>query len=498
MFEELTPRQIVAELDVYIIGQKAAKRAVAIALRNRFRRRMLNDDLKPEVIPKNILMIGSTGVGKTEIARRLATLARAPFIKVEATKFTEVGYVGRDVDSMIRDLVQESVRIVEREQELLVQEAALSHAIDRIVDVLQPKPRSKVQQVAGQMSQSADSFAEALNKLFHNGGIAQQPAPRPTPPPPAEAISDEAEQKRHEQVERIRARLRDQIQSGARDEDIIEIEVEDAASTPIVQVMGGPEMGQDGGGMDPASMFSSLLPKRRKKRNVTIKEAKAIFTKEEARAMIDQDTVHREAIERAEQTGIIFVDEIDKIAARSGDAGGRGPDVSREGVQRDILPIIEGSVVQTKFGQVRTDYMLFIAAGAFHISKPSDLIPELQGRLPIRVELDSLTEDDFQRILTEPKNALIKQYVALLQTEGVSLTFTEDAIKEIARTAAEVNSRIENIGARRLHTVMETLLDELSFDAPDVEDKSVTIDSAYVRSRLESIIKNEDLSHYIL
>jgi ATP-dependent HslUV protease ATP-binding subunit HslU len=501
MLEELTPRQIVAELDRYIIGQNAAKRAVAIALRNRYRRRQLGDELKNEVIPKNILMIGSTGVGKTEIARRLAGLAHAPFIKVEATKFTEVGYVGRDVDSMIRDLVQESVRIVEREKEEEVKESAQARAIDRIVDVMQPKSRSKVQQVAGQVGQSAESFAEALSQMFRNNGPGTEPdnqtrtAPQQTPDP----AQDEVESKRQEQLDRIRGRLREQIVSGVRDSESVEIEVEEAAPTPVLQVMGGPEGGLDGGGgMDMAGMFGSLLPRKHKKRTVTIKEAKDIFAKEEARSMIDHDQVNREAIDRAEQTGIIFVDEMDKIAGRSVDGGGRGPDVSREGVQRDILPIIEGSTVQTKFGQVRTDYMLFIAAGAFHMSKPSDLIPELQGRLPIRVELDSLTQNDFKRILTEPRNALIKQYVALLLTEGVALTFTDDAIDEIARVAADVNASMENIGARRLHTVIERLLDEISFEAPDIEQKSVTVDAEYVKNRLESIVKDEDLSHYIL
>jgi ATP-dependent HslUV protease ATP-binding subunit HslU len=503
MLEELTPRQIVAELDRYIIGQNAAKRAVAIALRNRYRRRMLGDDLRNEVIPKNILMIGPTGVGKTEIARRLAHLARAPFIKVEATKFTEVGYVGRDVDSMIRDLLQESVRIVEREKMEEVAEKAKSRAIDQIVDILQPKPRTRAQQVASQVTHQAESLAEAFNNLFKNGGEAgasskawSQPDPAPEP---TEQHPDEAEIKRQEQLDRIRRqRIREQIVSGARDDEDIEIEIEDSVQMPVMHVMGGPDPGQDGGGMDMQGMLGSLMPRRHKKKKVSIKEAKEILSKEEARAMIDPDQVGREAIERAEQSGIIFVDEMDKIAGRSGDGGGRGPDVSREGVQRDILPIIEGSTVQTKLGQVRTDYMLFIAAGAFHVSKPSDLIPELQGRLPIRVELDSLTKDDFRRILTEPQNALIKQYTALLATEGVTIRLTDDAIDEIANIAAEVNTSMENIGARRLHTVMERLLEDLSFDAPDVENKTVEIDSAYVHLRLDSILKDEDLSHYIL
>jgi ATP-dependent HslUV protease ATP-binding subunit HslU len=501
MLEELTPRQIVAELDRYIIGQQAAKRAVAIALRNRYRRRLLSDDMQNDVIPKNILMIGPTGVGKTEIARRLAHLAHAPFVKVEATKFTEVGYVGRDVDSMIRDLVQESVRIVEREKMEEVSEKAEARAIDQIVEILQPKPRNRVQQAAGQVGQQAESIAEAFSQIFRNGGAVIDPAhgSRPAPPPAPDPVPEEADVKRQEQLDRIRQRLREQIVSGVRDTEEIEIDVEDSVQSPMVHVVGGPEGGQEGGGgMDMQNMLSSLIPRRRKKRKVTIKEAKEVLGKEEARAMIDQDSVNREAIDRAEQSGIVFVDEMDKIAGRSGDGGGRGPDVSREGVQRDILPIIEGSTVQTKIGPVRTDYMLFIAAGAFHISKPSDLIPELQGRLPIRVELDNLTKHEFRRILVEPQNALIKQYKALLATEGVTIDFTEEAISEIAAIAADINSSLENIGARRLHTVMERLLDEISYEAPDVDTKVLKIDPEYVHSKLDTILQDEDLSHYIL
>jgi ATP-dependent HslUV protease ATP-binding subunit HslU len=356
------------------------------------------------------------------------------------------------------------------------------------------------------MTHQAESLADAFSQFFKNSGVPEEAGTqtRPVEPPPApqkDSVADEAEAKRNEQIERIRVRLREQILSGVRDDDEIEIEVEDSTSMPMMHVMGAPEGGMDGGGpggMDMQSMLGSLMPKRHKKRKVTIKEAREIFNKEEARGLIDQDQVNREAIDRAEQSGIIFVDEMDKIAGRNGDAGGRGPDVSREGVQRDILPIIEGSTVQTKLGQVRTDFMLFIAAGAFHVSKPSDLIPELQGRLPIRVELDSLTQDDFRRILTEPRNALIKQYTALLATEGVMVNFTDDAIEEIAKIAADVNSLMENIGARRLHTVMERLVEDLSFEASDIESKTVTIDSAYVRLRLDSILKDEDLSHYIL
>jgi ATP-dependent HslUV protease ATP-binding subunit HslU len=502
MLEELTPRQIVAELDRYIIGQHAAKRAVAIALRNRYRRRLLGEELRNEIIPKNILMIGPTGVGKTEIARRLAHLAHAPFIKVEATKFTEVGYVGRDVDSMIRDLVQESVRIVEREKMEEVQEKAQSRAVDLIVDILQPKPRGRVQQAAGQVANQAEAFAEAFSQIFKNSGTSAESSSSASTPPVPEPAQDDVETKRAEQLDRIRKRIREQIISGVRDEEEIEIEVEDSVQMPMMHIIGGPDNGQDGpgggGGMDMQNMLGSLMPRRHKKKKLTIKEAREQLSKDEARAMIDTDQVNREAIERAEQTGIVFVDEMDKIAGRSGDGGGRGPDVSREGVQRDILPIIEGSTVQTKIGPVRTDYMLFIAAGAFHVSKPSDLIPELQGRLPIRVELESLTKEEFRRILTEPQNALIKQYTALLATEGITMEFTDEAVETIAGIAAEVNLSMENIGARRLHTVMERLLDELSYEAPEVDAKAVTIDGAYVHEKLDSILKDEDLSHYIL
>ncbi len=512
MLEDLTPRQIVTELDKYIIGQHDAKRAVAIALRNRYRRRLLRPELRDEVIPKNILMIGPTGVGKTEIARRLASLAHAPFIKVEATKFTEVGYVGRDVNSMVRDLLQVSIRLVEKEKEEEVKDSAHERAIDRIVDILQPVPRSKMKKVVDGAVQQGESFADMINQLFRNSGTpgtarviavprehdaTQGNSETTTPDAPEE--TDEYAQKRQEQTERIRARLREQIASGARDSDIVEIEVEDSSPPPILQVFGGPGgPGDSGGGeSDMQNILGSLMPKKRKKRSTTISEAKEILTAEEAHGLIDHDLVIREAINRAEQSGIIFVDEMDKIAGRGGE-GGRGPDVSREGVQRDILPIIEGSTVQTKHGPVRTDYMLFIAAGAFHLSKPSDLIPELQGRLPIRVELESLTQADFERILIEPQNALVKQYTELMATEGVMLEFLPDAISEIARIAALVNSQMENIGARRLHTIMERLLDELSFEAPYGETKSVTIDREYVSARLESIVKDEDLSRYIL
>ncbi|MFN3649887.1 MAG: ATP-dependent protease ATPase subunit HslU [Armatimonadota bacterium] len=467
---DLTPRQIVAELDKFIVGQPGAKRAVAIALRNRYRRRQLQPPLRDEVIPKNILMIGPTGVGKTEIARRLARLASAPFVKVEATKFTEVGYVGKDVDSMIRDLAQISYQLVESEKTQEVRGRAAERVEERLLDLLHPLPRSESQQPS----------------LFLGfGGAERASSPE----------EDERQKKRVEQAERIRARLKEQLEMGVLDDRKVEVEVEETGGgmsfAPVFTNQGMEEMG-----FSFQEMLGNMMPGRKRTRRVTVAEARELLIQEEARKLIDQDAVKREAVQRAEQDGIIFIDEIDKVASRG--AGQQGPDVSRGGVQRDILPIIEGSTVQTKYGPVRTDHILFIAAGAFHVSKPSDLIPELQGRLPIRVELDNLTEQDFRRILSEPENALTKQYTALLGTEGVSLEFTDEGISELARVAAEVNQRTENIGARRLHTILERLLEDVSFDAPEEVAGTVTIDAAYVRQKLDQIATDQELARYIL
>ena len=493
--EDLTPKQIVQELDKYIVGQDKAKRAVAVALRNRYRRRLLSEDMREEVIPKNILMIGPTGVGKTEIARRLAQIARAPFIKVEATKFTEVGYVGRDVDSMIRDLVQLAVRMVEDEKIAEVKVQAEEAAIDRILDIMQPMPQEEHRT---RPPKELEAAMEMMGRLFG----AQKPE-ETLPPPPAEQQTESlppppTEEEIRDDIrrrERIRNKLRKQIAEGLLDDQKIEIEVEETGGPPFMQVF--TPQGMEEMGMDMQGMLGSMMPRRRKPKSVTVKEAREILAQEEAQRLVDHDQIVREALDRTEQSGIIFVDELDKIAGREKDAMG-GPQVSREGVQRDILPIIEGSTVVTKYGPVQTNHILFIAAGAFHVAKPSDLIPELQGRLPIRVELDSLREDDFKRILTEPKNALVKQYQDLLATEEVKIEFAADAVSEIAAMAAEVNSQMENIGARRLHTIMERLLEDLSFDAPERAGSTVRIDAPYVREKLEGILKNEDLSKYIL
>jgi ATP-dependent HslUV protease ATP-binding subunit HslU len=463
--DDMTPREIVAELDKYIVGQTAAKRAVAVALRNRVRRQKLPPEIAEDVLPKNILMIGPTGVGKTEIARRLARLAGCPFVKVEASKYTEVGYVGRDVESMVRDLVETSIDMVREEKLDDVAERAEQAAEERVLDLLLP------------------------------------PAP-PTPPSSAQTISvtpavsaadaSANATAQHEQSQRTREKLRVQLREGKLDQRMVDIEVRERAmpSFEIISNQGMEEMD-----VNIKDMLSGMFGQQKKKRKMTVADAFEYLIQEEENKLLDMDQVTRTAVERAEQMGIIFIDEIDKVAGRE---SGHGPDVSREGVQRDILPIIEGTTVNTRYGMIRTDHILFIAAGAFHVTKPSDLIPELQGRLPIRVELQSLKEEDFVRILTEPKNALVKQYIALLETEGVKLTFTEDAVQSIARFATSVNEQTENIGARRLHTILEKVLDELSFEAPDLKKKTVKIDEAYVTKQLADIVKNQDLSRYIL
>ncbi len=465
-FTDLTPRQVVEELDRYIIGQRSAKRAVAVALRNRYRRERLPDNLRDEVIPKNILMIGPTGVGKTEIARRLARLANAPFVKVEATKFTEVGYVGRDVDSMIRDLAEVAVRMVEKERVESVKERADELAVERLVALIKPS------------KSSAPAMVNPFQALF-GAGMRPQPAPEPEPP------SDDLDQEREE----MRARLL----RGELDEQYVEIEVEESVGSEV-QVFSN--LGLEEMGINFQDVLGGLLPKRKKARNVKVKDARKLLAMEEARRLIDLDEVKREAVARVERRGIVFIDEVDKIAGR--EKSGSGPDVSREGVQRDILPIIEGSTVVTKHGPVKTDHILFIAAGAFHMSKPSDLIPELQGRFPIRVELESLSGADFRRILTEPENSLTRQYRALLATEGVELTFSEDGLDELAKIAQQVNEQAENIGARRLHTILERVLEDVSFDAPDRSDKTLLVDASYVCSQLAEVLKDQDLSRFIL
>jgi ATP-dependent HslUV protease ATP-binding subunit HslU len=475
--QELTPREIVAELDKYIVGQHQAKRAVAIALRNRYRREKLPDEMQRDIIPKNILMIGPTGVGKTEIARRLASLAGAPFVKVEATKYTEVGYVGRDVESMVRDLAEASIRMVRDERRGDVKDAADHAAVERIIDVLHPETTPP-------QTQPNNPFAATLGSIFGNsfGGQNAQPQ-QPAAPTVQQAPPHESQ--------RIRDEARADIGRGFYDVRLIEIEVEEAPQLPVGMMGGGDQPGMQGGDMN--EMLAGLLPKKKAKKRVTVADARRIFAQEEEGKLIDMDAVKREALRRAGERGIIFIDEIDKIATREG----RGVDVSREGVQRDILPIVEGSTVTTKYGALATDHVLFIAAGAFHMSKPSDLIPELQGRFPIRVELDSLTAGDFETILTQPKNALLTQYTALLAADGVALDIRPDAIAAIARIATEVNERDENIGARRLHTVLERLFEEIGYAAPETAP-AVTIDAPYVVERLGKIAANADLSNFIL
>ncbi|HXE72076.1 MAG TPA: ATP-dependent protease ATPase subunit HslU [Candidatus Nitrosotenuis sp.] len=465
--KELTPRQIVEELDRYIIGQDRAKRAVAVALRNRYRREWVPEDMRDEVIPKNILMIGPTGVGKTEIARRLARLANAPFLKVEATKYTEVGYVGRDVESMIRDLTETAVRMVEQEKMAAVHEMADEMAVNRLVEILRPMPRDAAP-------------VNPLQMLFGQPGRVEAP-----PAPEHEASRARLEEERVE--------LRRRIKAGELDEQYVQVEVEEALPSEI-QVFSS--MGMEEMGINFQDLLGGLLPRRKKQRNVKIREARKLLAAEEARKLIDPEEVKREGVLRVERRGILFIDEFDKIAGR--EKAGSGPDVSREGVQRDILPIVEGSTVATKHGPVRTDHILFIAAGAFHISKPSDLIPELQGRFPIRVELDPLTEADFRRILKEPENALTRQYRVLLATEGVDLEFTDEGLDEIARVAQLINDQTENIGARRLHTVMERVLEQVSFEADQLRGQKVRVDRAYVQEHLKDVLEDRDLSRFIL
>ena len=457
---EQTPREIVEELDRYIVGQDEAKRSVAIALRNRWRSRQLTGAMKEEVIPKNIMMIGSTGVGKTEIARRLAKLVRAPFIKVEATKFTEVGYVGRDVESIIRDLTEAAVRMIRQERLEEVQDKAKEQAEERILDVFVPEPKKS---------------QNPLGRLF--GG------------------DDEEKDKPAEEPKKYQAGrewVRKRLEKGELEDELIEIDVEETRR-PMVGMFSGSSL--EGMGDNLQDMIGNIMPKRHKKRKVTVAQARKIFTQEEAGKLIDMEAVAEEAVKVTEYSGIVFLDEIDKVAVKGNSSGA---DVSREGVQRDILPIVEGSQVSTKYGPVRTDHSLFIAAGAFLMAKPSDLIPELQGRFPIRVELKSLRKEDFERILTEPQNALIKQYEALLATEGITLSFKPDAISRIAELACEVNEQAEDIGARRLHTLLEKVLEDISFRAPELTDKDVVIDAAYVNERLADIVVNRDLSQFIL
>ncbi|HEX8459674.1 MAG TPA: ATP-dependent protease ATPase subunit HslU [Pyrinomonadaceae bacterium] len=464
--DDMTPRQIVAQLDKHVVGQQAAKRAVAIALRNRVRRQKLAPEMAADVMPKNIIMIGTTGVGKTEIARRLARMSNSPFLKVEASKFTEVGYVGRDVESMIRDLTEIAVEMLRAEKAEEIAEKAELNVEERILDLLlPPKPSSGFYNFDDDSSSASDTDADAT--------VTTAP--------------------RDEQFQRTREKLREQLRAGKLENRMVEMEVREK-NFPTIEVAG--PQGVEEMGINMKDMLGNLFQGRTKRRRMRVDEAMEYLLQEEEERLIDMDTVARAALERVESSGIIFLDEIDKIAGR--ESGGGGPDVSREGVQRDILPIVEGTTVNTRYGMVRTDHILFIAAGAFHVSKPSDLIPELQGRFPIRVELESLTIEDFKRILTEPKNSLVKQYRALLETEGIDLEFTDDAIDEIAGLAGRVNEQTENIGARRLHTIMEKVLDEISFEGPDLEPKRQVIDAAYVSNSLREIVKDQDLSRYIL
>jgi ATP-dependent HslUV protease ATP-binding subunit HslU len=460
--DEMSPRQIVTELDKHVVGQRNAKRAVAVALRNRVRRQKLAPEMAVDVMPKNIIMIGSTGVGKTEIARRLARMSNSPFLKVEASKFTEVGYVGRDVESMIRDLTEISIEMTRQDKSDEVAEKAELNVEERILDLLLPPPRT------------------ASNFYDFDADTSEEPSTELDSPA------------RDEQFQRTREKLRTQLRSGKLDNRLVELEVREK-NFPVIE-LAGPQ-GVEEMGINMKDMLGNLFQGRTKRRKMRVDEAMEYLMQEEEERLIDMDQVARAAIERVENSGIIFLDEIDKIAGRE---SGHGPDVSREGVQRDILPIVEGTTVNTRYGMVRTDHILFIAAGAFHVSKPSDLIPELQGRFPIRVELESLTIEDFKRILTEPRNALIKQYQAMMETEGVTIEFTADAIDSIANYAAQVNQQTENIGARRLQTIMEKLLEEISFEGPDLDPKHQRIDAAYVSGMLSETVKDQDLSRYIL
>lgn len=472
--KQLTPSQIVAELDRYIIGQNNAKKSVAIALRNRWRRQQVPESMKDEIMPNNIIMIGPTGVGKTEIARRISKLSNAPFIKVEASKFTEVGYVGRDVESMIRELTDLSVTMVKQEKSELVQKKAEENVIERILDILVPPMKKKVS-IDNDTPEAAQAEGGSSNMGFT-------------------LHVESADEKTEETNQKTREKFREELKSGKLDNRTIELDL--AAEAPMLQVLG--PIGLEEMGLNLQDLFGNMMPKKSKKRKLSIAEAKKILVQEEAQKLIDMDAAIKEAVEKVQNSGIVFIDEIDKIAGGS-KASNQSPDVSREGVQRDLLPIVEGSTVITKYGPVKTDHILFIASGAFHVAKPSDLIPELQGRFPIRVELNSLTEEDFYSILTQTQNALIKQYIALLETESVTLTFKEEAIREVAKIAAIVNEQVENIGARRLHTILTTLLESILFEVPDkIKKKKIDIDKKYVNDKLSAIVKDRDLSSYIL